>query len=88
MLGSSRNPSKTQENFVTTTTIGQALLGGEVAIFALELVVLKSEKCEFGAVFVTIGRFLKTSISLVSIVVGGPMIRSTCAFVMPGVTCS
>jgi hypothetical protein len=50
---------KTQENFVTTTTIGQALPGGEVALFALELVVLKSEKCEFGAVFVPIGRFFE-----------------------------
>ena len=59
VLGSSQKPSKTQENFVTTTTIGQALLGGEVAIFAVELVVLKSEKCEFGAVFVTIGRFFE-----------------------------
>src|SRR6188472_2305577 len=46
VLGSSQKPSKTQENFVTTTTIGQALLGGEVTLFALELVVLKSEKCE------------------------------------------
>ena len=59
VLGSSQKPSKTQENFVTTTTIGQALPGGEVALFALELVVLKSEKCEFGAVFVTIGRFFE-----------------------------
>ena len=59
VLGSSQKPSKTQENFVTTTTIGQALPGGEVALFALELVVLKSEKCEFGAVFVPIGRFFE-----------------------------
>ena len=39
--------------------MGQALLGGEVALFAVELVVLKGEKCEFGTVFVAIGRFFE-----------------------------
>jgi hypothetical protein len=36
---------------------GESLSGGEVALFAVELVVLKGEKCEFRTVFVAIGRF-------------------------------
>ena len=67
---------------------GESLSSGEVAFFAVDLVVLKGEKCEFRTAFVAIDRFLKISISFVSTVVGGPMIRSTCAFVMPFVNWS
>ena len=38
---------------------GESLSGGEVALFAVELVVLKGEKCEFGTVFVATGRFFE-----------------------------
>jgi len=61
----------------------QTLLCGEIAVFAVEFVILQGEKREFGALFVAIGRFLKINMSLVSDAMGGPMIRSTCAFFMP-----
>jgi hypothetical protein len=37
----------------------QILRRSEIALFAVELVVLKGKKCEFGAVFVPIGRFFE-----------------------------
>lgn len=37
----------------------QTLLGGKIAVFTVELVVFKSEECEFGALFVAIGRFFE-----------------------------
>jgi hypothetical protein len=38
---------------------GESLSGGEVALLAVELVVLKGEKCEFRTVFVAIGRLFE-----------------------------
>ena len=50
--------SISQLSELTAATVGP-WLGGEIALFAVELVVLKGEKCELGAVFVSIGRFFE-----------------------------
>jgi hypothetical protein len=60
---------------LTVADCPESLWRSEISFFAVELVILKGEKCEFRAAFVPIALFLKTSISLVSKVVGGPMIR-------------